>query len=674
MRRILCGLLLAFSTVLLSGCQKKEVQPEEVLAEYIALLQEGNYEQMYEYLTAEAKTSVGQEAYVERYQNIYGGIEASDIRMTLLEQEEKKKSADTEVVPYTLSMQTIAGELSFDTSAILKRDEEGVYRLEWDSQDIFPGLSNTDRVRVVTVPANRGSIYDRNQVMLAGEGLASSVGLVPGKLPADRDQAIADLAELLDVGTDRIESALGAGWVRDDTFVPIRTVSRNDGELEKALLEIPGVLITDVPVRFYPFGKKAAQLTGYVQNITAEELKEREGQGYNGNSLLGKAGAERIYEETLRARDGYAIQILDEQGELKSVVLEKEAVDGQDVALTIDITLQQYLYQELEEDQGFAVAMNPVSGAVRALVSTPAYDPNDFVMGYTEGAWEEMNSDEAQPLYNRFLASWVPGSVLKPVVAAAGITAGTLDPQEDVKNEGLRWQKDSGWGDYYVTTLTDYSVKNLKNALIYSDNIYFAKATVKMGAEDFSRSLDRLGFGEELDFDFSLKASSYGGDGGIESETELADSGYGQGRVLVNPVHLAAVYSAFVNEGDMVRPYLKEGEGRAIWKEQVFSPETAEIVLDALYQVVEADGGTAHEAWREGYRMAGKTGTAELKVSKEDAQGKELGWFVGMCTEDVEEPLLTVMMIEDVRGRGGSSYAVKKAMKGFDAYIGGEEQ
>lgn len=661
---------LGLSLGLLAGCGKKTVQPEELLTEYIDLLNQGDYADMYDFLTEEAQETTDKETYVNRYKNIYGGIEASDVRIDIADEGDKKdEKAETQRVKYTLTMDTIAGELSFDTVAIFTQNEDGDYKMSWDSQDIFPNLYNEDTVKVVTTQAKRGNIYDRNQVELAREGIASSVGLVPGKLPEDRDGAIAQLSEFLEISTEKIEKALSAGWVRDDTFVPLRTVAKDAMELKEKLLEIPGVMISDTKVRFYPFGEKAAQLTGYVQNITAEELEKRTGQGYNRNSIIGKAGAERIYEEQLRPKDGYTIEIRNQLGEVKDVVLEKPAEDGQDVKLTIDITLQQYLYQEMEGDEGCAVAMDPITGAVRALVSTPAYDPNDFVMGYTASAWEALNSDESQPLYNRYLAAWTPGSSFKPVVAALGLTAGTLNPDEDVKNDGLKWQKDSSWGDYYVTTLVDYPVKNLENALVHSDNIYFAKAACALGEKDFMKGLDSLGFGEELPFDFAATASGYGSDGRIASETELADSGYGQGKILVNPIHLSSIYSALVDGGNMVKPYLLDGESATYWKEGVFTKEAADTVLADLYQVVEDSAGTAHAAQRDAFRMAGKTGTAELKISKDDTEGQELGWFVGMCVENTEKPLLITMMIEDVKGRGGSHYVIPKVMKGFDEYM-----
>ncbi len=678
MKRLLAAAVLMLSLTMVAGCGKKEPQPEELLTEYIDLLNEEKYEEMYAYLTEEARASIAQETYVERYQNIYGGIEAMNIQVDIEEREEghKDKKAVTQRVKYKLTMDTLAGELAFDTVAIFTKDEEGAYKMSWDSQDIFPGLYEGDRVRVKTISAKRGNIYDQNQTALAREGTASSVGLVPGKLAEnpDREENLARLSELLELSVERIEKELNASWVRDDTFVPLRTVSKENYELKEQLLEIPGVMITDTTVRYYPFKEKAAQLTGYVQSITAEELEERKGQGYNRNSLIGKAGAERIYEDILRPRDGYSIQIIDEQGAVRSVVLEKPAEDGKDVVLTIDIVLQQHLYQELEGDEGCAVAINPKSGAVLAMASAPAYDPNDFVMGYTSNAWEEINSDETQPLYNRFLASWVPGSVFKPVTAAIGLTNGTLDSKEDVKNEGLSWQKDSGWGDYYVTTLTDYAVKNLENALVHSDNIYFAKAAVNAGEEAFTKGLDQAGFGETLPFDFELKPSVYGSEGKLASETELADSGYGQGKLLVNPLHLAVIYSAFVNEGNMIQPYLTGDESGKFWKENAFAPEAAQNVLDALYQVVEHPEGTAHEAAPSEYRLAGKTGTAEIKDSKEDVNGTELGWFAGISGADTDKPLLMVMMIEDVKGRGGSHYVISKAMVGFDVYNKGEAE
>ncbi|MCI8996729.1 MAG: penicillin-binding transpeptidase domain-containing protein [Lachnospiraceae bacterium] len=672
MRGKILGIALLFCAGLLAGCGKEMEQPEELLQNYIAFLDQGDYDSMYEFLTMEARESVDPEHFAERYENIYGGIEASDLKLEIRSQEEENKKAETRRVPYTLSMETVAGTLTFDSVAVFQKEEEG-YRMSWDTQDILPDLQEGERVKVVTTSAARGNIYDRNHVALAREGTASSVGIVPGRLPADSRETLEQLAEILDLDVARIEKALSAGWVREDTFVPVRTVSKEANELKEQAVALPGVMVSDVSLRIYPYGEKAAMVTGYVQNVTAEDLENHPGEGYHAGSIIGKSGVERAFEEQLRSRDGYAIQILTKDGQVKKTLLEKAPQEGVDVVLTIDITLQQHLYQQLSQDEGCAVAMNPDTGAVLALVSAPAYDPNDFVMGFTSHAWEEINADERQPLYNRFRASYVPGSAFKPVTAALALTEGTLDPVEDVQNQGLSWQKDNSWGAYEVTTLEDYSPKTLENALVYSDNIYFAKAACNLGTERFEAGLARLGFGEKMDFDLDMSVSSFGTEGKIDSETELADSGYGQGKLLVNPLHLASMYTALVHEGQMMHPYLTEETGPHFWGEQAFSPEAAREVLEDLYQVIENPQGTGHEALSDQYTWAGKTGTAEIKDSKEDETGTELGWFVGMQLEGDKEPLLAVMMVEDVKDRGGSHYVIPKIKACFDAYYGQAE-
>lgn len=206
----------------------------------------------------------------------------------------------------------------------------------------------------------------------------------------------------------------------------------------------------------------------------------------------------------------------------------------------------------------------------------------------------------------------------------------------------------------------------LENALIYSDNIYFAKAALKIGARDYAAQAKHLGFGRELPFDIKMAVSHFSNNQkSIDSEVQLADSGYGQGQVLVNPVHLASIYSAFVNKGSMVRPYLlyKKKPEPQYWIKDAFSEKTAEIVRKDLIQVIEHPDGTGHGARTPGVKLAGKTGTAEIKASKSDTSGTELGWF-GIFTADKseKEPWLLITMAEDVKERGGSGYVVKKTI------------
>lgn len=316
-----------------------------------------------------------------------------------------------------------------------------------------------------------------------------------------------------------------------------------------------------------------------------------------------------------------------------------------------------------KEDKSCSVAMNPYTGEVLALVSTPAYDNNDFIMGLSSEQWTVLNEDENKPMYNRFRQVWCPGSTFKPITAAVGLESGAIDPMEDYGNVGLSWQKDASWGSYHVTTLHAYEPVILENALIYSDNIYFAKAALKIGSEEMESSLTGLGFNEELPFEIKMAESQYSNSEGIETEIQLADSGYGQGQVLVNPLHMACIYSAFCNEGNVIKPYLvyQKDAVAEYWIPGAFSNETASRVLEGTKKVVNDSNGTGYAAHRDDILLAGKTGTAEIKASKDDTSGTELGWFAIFTAEDtVERPILIISMVEDVKGRGGSGYVVKK--------------
>ena len=193
----------------------------------------------------------------------------------------------------------------------------------------------------------------------------------------------------------------------------------------------------------------------------------------------------------------------------KTLIADKTVKHGQDVKLTIDAGLQTEIYEQFQEDKSCTAAMNPYTGEVLALVSTPSFDSNDFIRGLTEEEWKILNESDSKPMYNRFRQSWCPGSVFKPVTAAVGLESGALNPAEDFGSEGLSWQKDSTWGEYYVTTLHTYESAVLENAMIYSDNIYFAKAALKIGEKEMESALNNLGFYEELPFEIKMTKSSY---------------------------------------------------------------------------------------------------------------------------------------------------------------------
>lgn len=661
--------------VCVAGMFKKEdvwKTPEELLVEYMNHIPAQEYEQMYAMLHIEASGNVSQEDFIKRNSAIYEGIEIQNMAVEIIAYDEEQLT-----VTYQTSFDTVAGEISFENEAFFLEGEDG-YKLVWDNSLIFPNLASTDKVRVSTTQANRGEILDRNGRVLAGKGTASSVGIVPGKLE-NREEAIAKIAELLETTPEVIEKKLSAQWVKDDSFVPIKTIPRveeiellkvepdedvlKEKERHESLLAIPGVMISDVEVREYPLGEAAAHLVGYVQSVTAEDLEEHAGEGYTANSVIGRSGMEGLFEKELKGQNGCRIYIVNSEGKEKEELACILVQHGQDIKLTIDASLQIALYEQFQEDKSCSVAMNSYTGEVLALVSTPSYDNNDFIMGLSSEQWTALNDDEDKPMYNRFRQVWCPGSTFKPVTAAVGLESGAIDPNEDYGNVGLSWQKDASWGSYYVTTLHAYEPVILENALIYSDNIYFAKAALKIGYEEMESSLTQLGFNAELPFEIKMAKSQYSNSESIETEIQLADSGYGQGQVLVNPLHLACIYSAFCNEGNIIKPYLvyQNEVSAEYWISGAFSSETASRVLEGTKKVVNDSHGTGYAAHRDDIVLAGKTGTAEIKASKDDTSGTELGWFAVFTAEEtVERPILIISMVEDVKGRGGSGYVVKK--------------
>lgn len=640
--------------------------PGDVVSTYAQYIVDQNYEEMYNLISENSKAQTSQEDYINRNKNIYEGIEIANFAINITSVE--KGDNNTVKVSYNNSMDTMAGHIEFANSMTLSLDDNKEYKINWSSNLIFPSLNNSDKVRVKTIEAERGSILDRNGEYLATNGTASQIGLVPGRMNEQtKDADISKIAELLNMTVESINNSLSASYVKDDTFVPLKTVSKDETDLKNTLLEISGIKIIDSEERIYPLGESASQLVGYIQPISAEELAEKADEGYTSSSLIGKYGLERYYEDTLRAVNGAEIYIEDSEGNKKTSIVTLDAKDGTDVKLTIDSTLQQQIYEQFKEDESAVVEINPKTGEVLALVSCPSFDSNDFSLGMTTADYNALTQDTQNPLFNRYLATYAPGSSFKPIVGAIGLTNGSFTADENFGTSGTRWQNDSSWGDFYITTLTTYSgPANLRNALIYSDNIYFAKAALKIGSDKFIESLKNLGFNENIEFPQTISKSSYSNSEGFTNETQLANSGYGQGEMLVNPIHMAMMYSAFVNEGNMIMPYIEYKENASsanatYYKEGVFTKEATDTIRDDLIQVVENPGGTAHSAQIEGKTIAGKTGTAEIKDSKDDTEGTEIGWFNAFTVNETDEnSRLIISMVENVKGKGGSHYLLPK--------------
>lgn len=621
--------------LLFSGGSK----PESVLLSYIDLLKKKDYKEMYSLISSDAKKKWKEEDFIARNKNIYEGIDASDFTMEIKDSTDEGDNGSE--ISYHFRMKSAAGTIAFDNKATVIK-EDGEYRIVWDSSQIFPQLQDADKVNVSITEGTRGSILDRNGKALAQQGSVYQVGLIAGKLGNEAD-TVSAMARVLDVSEDSIKKALSASWVQADMFVPIKTVTAaKRADIIAELRKIDGASVQEAIGRVYPYGEMTAHVTGYVQNVTAEDLEKHKNEGYTATSIIGKSGLESIYESKLKAVSGCKIIILDENGNLKDTVAEQKAKDGQDVRTTIDIEAQRSAYNQLKKDAGSGVIMNSRTGEVLALVSTPAYDPNDFAMGMDTKTWDSLNNNKQKPLLNRFVSTYCPGSTFKAITGAIALDSKTITPDTAFEKTD-KWQKDSSWGKNYVTTTQSYTEpSNLKNAYIYSDNIFFAQVADKIGTETFTSYLDKIGFRKQLDFPFTVAKSTYGDE--LENAQKLSASGYGQGDLLISPLHLTALYTAYVNDGSILQPYLvyEDGKTKTMVK-NAYSAATAKTVFEDLQASMSGYGDNPTNA-------AGKTGTAQVNHGEQ-----EIGWLSA-----VNDNIAVTIMIDDTKEIGESHYVIPK--------------
>ena len=628
---------------------------EQVVTEYFELLKKKNYKQMYQMLNTKTVYTPTQKYFVEKYKEFYEEIDAKNIQIKILDEQDN-------VIEYLIYIDTLAGRITYRNKVGVKNEQ-----IQFNKELIMDGYTDGCKIKITTYnPEKRGRILDRNGKVLAEDGKGYSVGLVKGKLNGENDYG--QIAQYLETDVETLQKKMSASWINDDSFVPIKTVSeatKND-LINKNILGINGVKISTVSIRTYPYDKVASHIVGYVQNVNAEDLKKHKSEGYTSSSVIGRSGIEATYEKQLRGEVGGKIVIVDENNNIIKTVAQKEAKDGKDIRLTIDIDLQQSLYNEYQNDKSASVALNPQTGEVLALVSTPSYSNNDFVLGLSTDKWNALNNDSNQPLMSRYKQTYTPGSTMKPITAAIGLETKTIDPDKDLGAKD-KWQKDSSWGSYYVTTLHAPSPNNLKNAITYSDNVYFARNALNIGKDNLFKYYKNLKIGKKIPFELSLNRSQYINKNQKVSDQLIADSGYGQGQILMNPLQLASIYSAFVNNGSIYQPHIVQGKTRT-WIKNVFSKETSQTIKEDLINVIADEKGTGHAIYHDSIALAGKTGTAEIKQSQSDTTGTELGWFTVMTT-DSKQPLLITTMVEDVKDRGGSGYVVEHTKTPLDLYL-----
>ena len=645
---------------------------------YKSMWSKSDFKNMYSMLSVKTKETITEKQFIDKYTNIYSGIEAKSISIKVENEDEiEDGNKNTTNIPFSIVMKTAAGQLDmpgYQANMIKEKvNNKKKWTLAWDEKMIFPKMEAVDKVRITPEPAIRGEIYDRYGKPLAKNAdndLIVTIGIEPIRFIKNKDTNISQMANILDIDSTVIQNKL-KGNENSNQFTPIINILSTERVKIDEVMKLEGVIHNKPKGRVYPGGEAFGSLIGYIKPITAEELKNKAGQGYSPVSLIGKAGLEQVYEQRLKGENGATIYISkqkDGKESKKVIILKKESKPGENIKLSVDIELQKNIYKGMNKEAGACATINPKTGEVLALVSSPSYDSNaytTYISNTQKAAWKSGKD----PFINRFKVAYSPGSTFKLITAAVGLEQGKIKPSELINIPANEWQLDKSWGTNKVKRVGEPRESvNLQDAFVYSDNIYFAMAALKIGKEEFIMGSSKFGIGEKLPIDYPIANSQVANNNNIKNDVALADTGYGQGQVLMSPLQVALSYSAVVNNGNIMSPTLESFNTKIeskVWKANTISLDNIKIIKDDLSEVIENPNGTGHMSKINGIALAGKTGTAELKKNTTDITAEENGWFV--CMDTANPKIVVSMLMEDVKTKGGSHYVVP-VVKGVMEY------
>ena len=632
--------------------QNAEQKAEQKAKKFVKIITEQQYEQLPSLVSDHAlkKYNYDKQALIDKYTNIFNGIgaenmKASDVTIS------KIKRGQYEFT-YKLSLATALGKmptLSYK-GKLVKQGKDFV--VDWSPELIFPHMEATDKISYTEEDAIRGKILDKNGNELATNAEFRQAGIIPKELGegAKKEENIKAIAKQFDITEKEIETKLNQKWVKEDLFVPLKVIDNDQ------IKKMTGVQFQAVNIRYYPLAEAASTMIGYTGKVTQEDLKKD--ATLSADTIIGKSGLERAYDKELRGKNGGKISLKDQDGKVKEVLLEAYREDGKDIQLTIDAKTQLKAYDALENAAGASVVMQPKTGELLALVSKPSYDPNKMIRGISQQEYDAYMNDEQKPFTNRFTQRFAPGSTLKTVTASVALDAGTLTTEKVRTIQGLKWQKDKSWGNYFVTRVSNVPKVNLETALIYSDNIFFAQEGLEMGENVLRKGFNKFIFGEKLDLPFDMKPAQISNNESFKSDILLADTAYGQGQVLMSPIQQAITYSAFASNGKVVYAHLLKDQ-QTKTKDAV-SAKSAKIVKNAMMQVVQNANGTAHNLNGISSTLAAKTGTAELKQTQ-GTEGQENSFVVAFDTKKKHE-FLVLSVVEDHKKVGKTATELVKPL------------
>ncbi|NJK37033.1 MAG: penicillin-binding protein 2 [Oscillatoriales cyanobacterium RM2_1_1] len=542
---------------------------------------------------------------------------------------------------------------------------QGDYNRQW---------AETNRLRLIPVPAKRGQLLDRKGRVLAASQLSRSVYLWPREQTPEEWPAIArDLAPILNFPADEILEKLNStGYT---SRLPVRISRDIDPGAFIALAEKAGnwrgIEVRSEPRRQYPNQSLAAHVLGYIGEATLDELKAH--PEYPMGMLVGKTGAERLANTELDGVWGNRLIEVDARGEELQELGVQTPVVGESISLTLDLTLQKTAETALGNRRGAVVVINARTGEVLALASAPAYNPNWFTQQLSSAQWQQLQSDE-NPLLNRAVQGYPPGSTFKPVTAIAGMESGKFSPSSSLATYssitigGMTFNEHSG----------SYGVIGFRDAIAYSSNTFFYQVGTRAGAEEIARWGKELGIGGAINLDLlGLDGANHGQmPTPAEKEKFYGEPWYigdtvsmsiGQGMVLVTPLELAVMVSTIANGGWRVQPHLLTAQTNTPLTKPIktsINPEALTLVREGLVDVVRK--GTGRRLNDGSIPLTGgKTGTVEIPGKPDNSM------YIGFGPADKVEIAVAVVVEE---GGYGSVSAAPIAQAVFKTYFAGQTQ
>ncbi len=545
----------------------------------------------------------------------------------------------------------------------------------------YSSLAKDNSIKIVPLVPTRGMILDKKGKVLAENMPSYSLEIIPEQV-SNMDDTLLRLQKLLDISDEEVEQYQKLRK-RQKRFVSSSLlVSMNDEQLAKFAVArpyFPGVDIHRQLVRHYPYSDLAAHVIGYVGRINETEMKDLPIAEYRGSSHIGKLGIESSYESQLHGKTGYAEIETNVQARLLNTLKEVNPESGANLYLTLDIDLQKTAYEALGSFNGAVVAIDIKTGGVLVFVSRPGFDPNPFVVGIANDAYQALQSSENQPLYNRALRGlYPPGSTMKPFIALGGLEFDVISAEQKLFCPGY-YQLPGVSHRYRDWKKNGHGAVNLTRAITESCDVYFYRLASALGIDNMYSFLHKFGFGEKTGIDLVGEKSGLLPSREWKRERknqawypgETLITGIGQGYLQVTPLQLAKATATLASNGKVITPFLVDkmvsAQGTSLDIEHSdytipLKQENVNSVVQGMVNVVHSDHGTAKGINKNiNYQIAGKTGTAQVLGIKQNAKYDENSidfkyrdhaLFVSFAP--VDDPQIAVAVVVENGGHGGS--------------------